>query len=142
MENVEYPSTLILPHSEIYILYEDAISVNKTDSAIIIEGNRNGFMSLANMINVYSSYLFDEITITDFSFVKSRFNFSIIGNMDVNLPECFVLRQGEDSFKWKVSEEKLYETICLIHSLGYANNELHLDSNLRAIDISVYCIVK
>ena len=56
MEKVEYPESLIYSDGVITVYYEDGIQVNKTKSAIIIAGNRHGFLSLANLINVYTAY--------------------------------------------------------------------------------------
>jgi len=142
MEKVNYPEELIYPDAEITVYYEDRIQVNKTDSAIIIEGNRNGFLSLANLINVYSVYLYQEIMLTDFPFVSSRLKFEIVEDSNNTLPTGRVLVKKDGHIKWKISEINLSVVICLLHSLGYANNELHFDTDSLPTDISVYCIVK
>jgi hypothetical protein len=141
MEKVEYPGLLINPDSEINIYFEEKVGVNKTRTSVIIEGSRNGFLSLSNMINVYSAYLYDPIVITDFPFVTSPFKFEIVEDLDL-LPSGYVIRENKAHFKWKISEIHLCVVICMLHSLGYANNELHLDTDLKPNDISVYCVVK
>ena len=141
MEEVNFPAVLLLPNSKISIYCEDNNQINKTNRCVIIEGNRSGFISLANLINVYSSYLFDKIFITDFPFVESNFRFFISEELELKF-DSSVIMINENLLKWQLTEFKLFETICLLHSLGYANSELHLDEGLRTSDISVYCVVK
>ena len=141
MEKVEYPNSLVYPNSEINIYFENKALVNKTRGAVIIEGNRNGFLSLSNLINVYNVYLYDPIVITDFPFVTAQFRFEITEDFNL-LPSGLVISENKEHLKWKISETNLCVVICMLHSLGYANNELHLDTDLKPSDISVYCIVK
>ena len=142
MEKVEYPNILIYPESEISIYFEAKIRVNKTETSVIIEGNQEGFLSLSNLINVYNVYLYNNIVITDFAFVRSDLIFEIVEEIDLSLPNGYVLRESKKHFEWKISETNLFVVTGMIHSLGYANNELHLDTGLQPSDISVYCIVK
>lgn len=142
MENVYYPESLIYSDGEITVYYEDGIQVNKTKSAIIIEGNRNGFLSLANLINVYTSYLYTQIVVTDFPFVDSKLKFEIAEDSKIDSPDGQVFVEHEGYIKWKISEIHLCVVICSLHSLGYANNELHLDADCLPGDISVYCVVR
>lgn len=142
MEKVEYPESLIYSGGEITVYYEDGIQVNKTKSAIIIEGNKNGFLSLANLINVYVAYLYTQIVVTDFPFVSSKLKFEIAEDSKMDSPDGQVLVESEAYIKWRISEINLCVVICSLHSLGYANNELHLDANCLPGDISVYCVVK
>ena len=142
MEKVEYPESLIYSDGVITVYYEDGIQVNKTKSAIIIEGNRNGFLSLANLINVYTAYLYTQIVVTDFPFVGSELKLEIAEDSKIDSPNGQVLVDPEGHIKWKISEINLCVVICSLHSLGYANNELHLDAGCLSGDISVYCVVK
>jgi hypothetical protein len=141
MQKVEYPNSLVYPDSEIRIYFENRVPVNQTQTSVIIEGNRNGFLSLSNLINVYNVYLYDPIVVTDFPFVTSQFKFEIVEDFDL-LPSGCVIRENKEHFKWKISDINLCVAICMLQSLGYANSELHLDANLRSGDISVYCVVK
>lgn len=142
MDKVEYPESLIYSDGEIIVYYEDRIQVNKTKSAVIIEGNRSGFLSLANLINVYTAYLYSEIVLTDFAFVSSNLKFEIVEDPAIDSPDGRVLMEKNSNIKWKISEINLCVLICSLHSLGYANNELHLDTDSLPSNISVYCVVK
>jgi len=142
MDKVEYPESLIYSDGEIIVYYEDRIQVNKTKSAVIIEGNRSGFLSLANLINVYTAYLYSEIVLTDFAFVSSNLKFEIVEDPAIDSPDGRVLMEKNSNIKWKISEINLCVLICSLHSLGYANNELHLDTDSQPGNISVYCVVK
>jgi len=142
MEKVAYPESLIYRDGKITVYYEDSIQVNKTKRAIIIEGNQNGFLSLANLINVYTSYLYTEIVLTDFSFVKSKFKFEIAEDSSIESTDGHIIMGNSQYVKWKISEINLCVLICSLHSLGYANSELHLDTDSRPDEISVYCVVK
>ena len=141
MEEVQYPKSLIFPASEIKIDFENKSTVNRTQSSIIIEGNPNGFLSFSNIINVYSAYLYDPIVVTQFPFVQSSLKFEIIED-DNLFVSGFVIKESASHFKWKISEINLCQVICHLHSLGYANKELHFDTDLQVSDISVYCVIK
>ena len=53
-----------------------------------------------------------------------------------------IIQESNEYFKWKISEVNLCVIICMFHSLGYANSELHFDRGLPPNDISVYCVIK
>jgi hypothetical protein len=142
MEKVNFPSLLIYPESEINIYFDETLRPNMTLTSLVIEGNRYGFLSLSHLINVYGAYLCDPIFINDFPFVKSLLVIGITEDPKVSFLYGKVIRENEHSFKWMISETNLFVVVGLIHSLGYANDELHLDEGLQPNDISVYCVVK
>lgn len=141
MENVTFPEFLIFPKSYITIYFDNKRNFNSTKQSIVIEGSRNGFLSLANLLNVYNVYLYSPIILTEFPFVKSTIVFEISANNNVSLPNGKVIEDNQSKYIWLLSETSVFVITCLLHSLGYANNELHLDSDLQPGDISVYCVV-
>ncbi len=140
MEKVEYPDSLIFPDSYLKIYFENKLKVTQADASIIIEGNPSGFISLSNLINVHNVYLFDEIVITDFSFVNSEFKFSIVEEPELRLPDGYVIKKNKD-YVWKINFTNLFVVTGMLHSLGYANKELNFDHELNKDDISVYCVL-
>jgi hypothetical protein len=142
MEKVDFPGSLIYPESEIYIYCDETLQPNTTFASIVIEGNRFGFLSLSHLINIYSSYLCDPIIINEFPFVKSLVAIEITEDPKVLFPYGKVNEEEENFFTWRISETNLFVVTGLLHSLGYANDELHLDEGLQPNEISVYCVVK
>lgn len=142
MDQVKYPDSLILLNADINIFFENNSHYNKTRACIVVEGNQNGFLSLSNLINVYNVYLYDKIVITEFPFVHSNIKLEIIEETDSEFSNGYILKENDRNFKWKISETNLFMITGMLHSLGYANNELHFDADLKQSDISVYCIVK
>ncbi|MDP4254964.1 MAG: hypothetical protein Q8938_13215 [Bacteroidota bacterium] len=142
MEEPYFPKSLIHIDSHLEIFWEEDGKLNSTKSSVVIQGNREGFLSLANMINVYNVYLFQEINISDFPFVSSSFKFCIFQDESVQPSTGIVIREPIGILKWMISETNLFVVTGLLHSLGYANNELHFDNGLKYNDISLYCIVK
>jgi hypothetical protein len=142
MEKVNFPSSLISLDSEINIYFEENLHPNRTKSSVVIEGNRSGFLSLSHLINVYNVYLYDPIKLSEFSFVHSAFCFCIKQDEKVLVSTGIVVKENKGEFKWMISETNLFVVTGLLHSLGYANDELHLDEALHTNEISVYCLVK
>jgi len=142
MESVQYPESLIYPDSKIEIYFENKQQLNRTGKSIVIEGTRFGFLSLSNLINVYNAYLCNPIILTDFNFVYSEIVLKINKRDNVSLPEGRILKSLDSIYIWEISELNLFVVTGLLHSLGYANQELHLDTDLTFNEISVYCVVK
>lgn len=142
MEQVNFPKELIFANSSISIDYDNSIKPNKTNEAIIISGNENGFLSLAHLINVYNVYLIGPIIITEFPFVQSALTIEIIEDNNLSeLPDGKVIRKIQDKVQWLISETAIFTVTGLLHSLGYANKELHLDDAMGEEETSVYCVV-
>ena len=139
--NVPYfPNNLILENSIINIYFDNTSNYNHTNSCIVIEGNREGFISFASMINVYSANIYMSIPLTDFSFVKAEFKIEI--NEDDNYFQLLgIVSKVANNYIWNISRDGIVRLFSLLHSLGYANNELHLDDDLDESEISVYCVV-
>jgi hypothetical protein len=77
-----------------------------------------------------------------YSFVTSEIDLHIIEDNDVDLSHGIVMLKDKATFFWKISEQNIFTIICSIHSLGYANDELHLDAEKQKDEISVYFVVE
>ena len=75
--DIKIPDNLIFPDSRLCLYYEDEVKVNETKSAIIFEGTRNGFLSLANVLLHQTNELHESIEIHNFPFVKANIELTI-----------------------------------------------------------------
>lgn len=136
------PDNLIFSNSNLNISYEENSSINNTQSAIIISGTRNGFLSFANILLFYSNDLEELIPLADLSFVNSTIDLTIQTGINARSENGDVFLSNQKKFLWLVNETDLDHIAALIHSLGHINNELHFDSGKSVNDISVYCVVE
>ena len=145
------PEIFIFPNSKIEIDYETKVKVNQTKTAIIIEGNKNGFLSLANFL-IYSSnngghpqYNLPgdgQIYVHRFPFVKSDLELIISYWEDDMMPEVSKVQKIDaHKFIWKMSEITFDIYANGMHGLAYIFAENHLDHGMEEDDISVYCVV-
>ena len=136
------PNNLIFNNSRLQVVYEQKSKVNKTRSAIIISGTREGFLSLANIIIFLINSLEGEIHLQDISFIKSSVKCSIKIDNNIELEGGEIHRDDTGVFVWRISEKEIDHVATSIHSLGHINSELHLDQNKDLDDFSVYCVVE
>lgn len=139
--NRPVPDDLIFLNSFIHITYEMDSTVNKTNSAIIINGNRAGFLSLSNIILFYANDLEGKIHLHQLPFVKSASDLTIQISEEATSISGDIAAIGGNGFIWKLTERNVDHISASIHSLGHINNELHLDNGKITDDISVYCVV-
>lgn len=138
-----YHPSLLIKGSKINIRIDERNKYNKTEVAIVIEGNREGFISFANMINVYSVNLYNSFKISNFDFVNSSIDLTITEKDDCLFRYGTIIKSNiYNEYIWEISEDGLFRIFSLIHSLGYANKELHLDEGVEDFEISIYCVVE
>ena len=137
----QIPENLIFKNSRIRISCNISDNFNLTKKAIVIAGNKNGFLSLSNIILYSSNMLEEQIKLKDISFVKSSIEVNIVINEDIENIHGYISQISEIKYKWELSEVNIDIVSGAIHSLGYINNELHLDSGMSESEISVYCVV-
>ena len=138
--DIQIPSILIFQGARLQITFEDTNPSNRTSREIMIMGNREGFLSLANTLIFCVNDLVDVIPLHEMQFVTSDFNL-LIAVDEANISRGGIVEPNANGFIWSFSEDALCLTATNIHSLGYANPELHLDSDKLFEDISVYCVV-
>ena len=147
---MDVPEIFIFSDSKIKIDYETKVKVNKTETAIVIEGNKNGFLSLANFL-IYSSNDGDhphynlaresQILVHKFPFVESDLELIVSYWEDNLMPEISRIQKiGAKKFIWEMSEITIDIYASGMHGLAYAFAENHLDRDMKADDISVYCV--
>lgn len=142
IEAIEIPALLVLPNSAVRVSYEENVFYNRTRNSILIEGTRAGFLSLANSIFFLLNDLQDVFYISSLPFVKADLQLKVeCDDRFEDSPGGRVERVQGDEFLLRTTDRELSNTASLIHSLGYVNNELHLDGGKMADEISIYCVV-
>lgn len=141
MENL-LPENLTFPNSRLKIFYGENVRFNKTQNSIVIEGTREGFLSLSNAITYLINDLQDIIFVSLIPYVTSDVIFTIENSESV-AGICYgkVKRKEDNIFEWVLSETEICNITSEIHSLGHINSELHFDQGKPFDEITVYCVV-
>ncbi len=140
--SLHIPENLIFPDSQLRLYFEEPSEVNRTRAAIIIEGTRSGFLSLANVLLFLQNDLEHSIPIHELSFVDARVRLVIKCDSEVGGRRYGHFEQGEEGhFAWVLNEDNLSLVASDIHSLGHLNPELHMDDGMADDEISAYCVV-
>jgi hypothetical protein len=121
--------------------YEERLDV--APRAIFIEGNEEGFRSLAEIIALYLNELEDVLLVSDLSFVTK------------DMPKSFAMRfsygdqvgevtqgsvaEAADQFEWTLTETEAAVVATSLHGIGYAFEHLHFDPAPGASEYAVYC---
>jgi hypothetical protein len=134
------PSNLIFAGARIQVRLEETVPVSRTASAIVIQGNRAGFLSLANCLIFLSNALEDPIRFPALPFVSDEVRLQIEFDEAVTEVHGVLVRECDRTI-WKLSELNSDSIFCAMHSLGNLNSELHLDVERSPSDLSVYCVV-
>ena len=135
------PASLVFENSRIIISYNTSNKLNSTNTAIVISGNENGFLSLSNSLIYASNMLEEQIRLEELPFVKSSSKVHIIIDDDIKNVHGYIIKINENEFEWLLSEVNMDVVSSAIHSLGYVNKELHFDSGMDESETSVYCVV-
>lgn len=136
------PEDLIFPRTAVTIRFSAGEFLNQTASSIVIEGNRTGFLSLANCLIYFANSLEESIGLSSLPFITSHVKLTIQLDESVDhIHDGIVTRSGKEEFTWRISESASNEIFCLIHSLGYLNPEIHFDRDKMVEDVSIYCVV-
>jgi hypothetical protein len=139
---MQIPNDLVFDGSKIEILLEEHAPVNRTTTAVVIEGTRPGFLSLSNCLIFLANSLEDPIWFSSLPFVTDGVGLRIEFDETIDEPDGVVVSTQDGHFVWKLSELNSNGIFCAIHSLANLNLDLHLDHNKTPIDLSVYCMVK
>jgi hypothetical protein len=140
--NSEFPTILIFGHSRIEIKLAEGENLNSTRDVIVIRGSRSGFLSLANALLFLLNDLVDVMELNDLTYVSGHVRLTIMVDESVSgKPYGIITRGNQQQFLWRVSESETCRVASEIHSLGYINNELHLDQEKDPNEVSVYCVV-
>jgi hypothetical protein len=140
--NVNIPENLIFGNSKIEVSLDTSGKLNRTLSAIVLEGNQNGFLSLSNCLIFLANELHNEIDLAELPFVTAHVG--LIIRFDESAGHCpsgLLTRVDDSKYAWALSETESNSVFTAIHSLGHLNYDLHLDSAKAADEISVYCSV-
>lgn len=111
--------------------------------AIFVEGNVEGFRSLAEVIAVYLNELEDTLVISDLPFVSSDMPKSfgirfLYGDQIGEITDGFVVESDKD-LEWKLTETEASVVATTLHGIGYAYEHLHFDPVLGMSKYAVYC---
>lgn len=140
--NSELPTNLTFEGSSLTISFEKEAKLNSTKSTIVIQGTRAGFLSLTNAIFFYLNDLSDVIEFNKLPYITSSINLTIEPDESLEGLSYGTINQSTDQqFVWRMSEAEICRVASEVHSLGYVNNELHLDEAKKPGEISVYCVV-
>jgi len=134
---------LIFNNSKIRISFKKDFNQNTTKDSILIEGNRNGFLSMANLLLYFNNELTEDILLHDIPFVDSHFPFivNIKDEEGTKLFDAEVVNHN-NSYYWMMDEINFCQTCSSFHSLGTINAEIHFDDGIVNKDaISVYAVV-
>jgi len=142
---MEIPQNLIIAGSKLRVWLDRRMQVNRTAAALVISGTQAGFLSLANSLLFAFNELEDQLPLSKLSFVHPEVN--LIVRWDDSTQQSPVAIPGlictEPSvYLWQLSHFTFYEVVGNLHSLGYANKEIHFDRGLAEEVISVYCVVE
>lgn len=138
----QLPQNLIFANSILQIVFVENAGLNKTKASIVIEGTREGFLSLSNVLLYLSNDLQEVIRLDLIPFVNGEVELKIECDDTVNSGSYGIIqRKSDNQFSWLLSESELCKVASELHSLGHLNNELHLDESKSIDDISIYCVV-
>lgn len=137
--NLEILPKLIFPDSKLDLSYECKEQLNKTTTAFLIEGNQNGFLSLANVFLFLSNELEKEILLHRLPFIKTSIEVRIKIDNKTEDTNGKITALTENSFLWSISETEFNQFCASVHALGYCTDHIHFDENKEADDISIYC---
>jgi hypothetical protein len=74
---INIPDNLVFSESRLRLYYEDSAQPNRTRTAIVLEGTKSGFLSLANAILYLQNDLEDSIPIHEFEFVETAIQLTV-----------------------------------------------------------------
>jgi len=140
---ISIPDNLLFPESKLRLYFEDSVRPNRTRTAVVLEGTRGGFLSLANAILFLQNNLEDSIPIHGFQFVETDIRFTVKCRTEQGgRLYGFITNEGPRDYVWELSEDNLSLVAASIHSLGHLNPEVHMDDGFADDEISVYCVVE
>jgi len=141
-KKIDIPKILILDKAKLKIYIEEKLRVNKTEKAIIITGNREGFFTFSNYLIYCLNNLEEKINV-NLEFIDSKIDFEIliVDNEKEENKLLWVVEKGIEKYIWKLTEISYLYVATDIHSLAYCNDEIHFDDYKREDEISVYCVV-
>ncbi len=139
------PTNLILAGSVLRLCHERRKQVNRTPEALVVSGTRNGFLSLANTMLYTINQLDEVLALDELPFISGDAIFHV--RLDESVPHTSaayppVIRTDSGRFEWTLPEATFLDVVASIHSLGYANSEVHFDRGVAPTAISLYCVVE
>jgi len=111
--------------------------------AICIEGNEEGFRSLAEIMALYLNELEDVLPVSALPLVSSgiaksftiRFSY---GDQVGQVAQGSVV-ESADQLEWRLSETEASVVATSLHGIGYAYEHLHFDPTPGTSEYAVYC---
>ncbi len=111
--------------------------------AVFVEGNVEGFRSLAEIVSLYTNELEDTLLVSSLPFVTNETakSFSIrfdYGDQIGKVTDGFVV-ESEDKLEWILTETEASVVATSLHGIGYATEHLHFDPDSGSSEYAVYC---